>query len=97
MRSIILKSSLPLLLFAAVAGSLVVAATPTASSAQEAPHGDQRHLHGIVEARPQDRLVEIAHHLVRVAVGRRVGQRDERQTAAGGVGDLAVLERLGRP
>jgi hypothetical protein len=52
-------------------------------------------LHRVVETRAQHGLVEVAHHLVRVAVGRRVRQREQGDASIRGVGHLAVRQRLG--
>src|SRR6058998_109231 len=49
-----------------------------------------QHVHGVVEAGLQDRLVELAHHVVGVGVRGRVVELDDRDTAL----DQAVDERL---
>lgn len=42
-------AGLPLLLLSAAGGVVALAVTPAVSEAQETPHGELRHLHGIVE------------------------------------------------
>ena len=49
--------------------------------------GQHEHVHVVVEARLEDRRVEVLHHLVRVAVDRRVVEREERDAALGQVVD----------
>ena len=50
-------------------------------------------LHTRIEARLDDGLVQVAHHLVRIAVGRRIDQRDHRHSTAHLVGGFAVRQR----
>jgi hypothetical protein len=45
----------------------------------------------VVEARLEDGLVELAHHLVGVGVGRRIGQRHVGDAVAGLVLDEGLL------
>lgn len=47
----------------------------------------------LVHAGAEDRLVEVAHHLVRVRVGRRVEELDDGDAAVDAVADEAVRER----
>src|SRR5436309_7377627 len=52
---------------------------------------DQYHVYVNVQAGPQDRLVELEHHLVRVGVGRWIVELDERDAAVRVVLDQGVV------
>jgi hypothetical protein len=57
--------------------------------------GDDHDFDLLVEARAQDRLVQVAHHLQRVAVGRRAGEREQGDAAARLVADATLGQGLG--
>ena len=55
------------------------------------------HVHFVIEAGLQDGVVQLAHHRVRVGVGRRVVHLDDRDPVLGPVLDDGVIELRARP